>query len=129
MVTNHLLTGMILQADVLCCIAGCQDLVELYAAGEEPRPDVNDCHRSMRGAKNVLRLMGEGDIYIYINIFTIIYNIDHRTRRKMNHFPTIDFQTLWLLVSGRTPLEIQRFRPFGVTIMASGEPAVNRWGL
>ena len=27
-----------------------QDLVELYAAGEEPRPDVNECHRSMRGA-------------------------------------------------------------------------------
>lgn len=26
-----------------------QDLVELYAAGEEPRPDVNECHRSMRG--------------------------------------------------------------------------------
>ena len=38
-----------------------QDLVELYAAGEEPRPDVNECHRSMRGAQkngeSVVRLM------------------------------------------------------------------------
>lgn len=26
-----------------------QDLVELYAAGEEPRPDASDCHRAFRG--------------------------------------------------------------------------------
>ena len=47
-----------------------QDLVELYAAGEEPRPDVNECHRSMRGCPYIIyvvRLMvGGGHIKIHI---------------------------------------------------------------
>ena len=44
-----------------------QDLVELYAAGEEPRPDVNECHRSMRGAIYYIRGEIDGGGWAYKN--------------------------------------------------------------
>ena len=66
-VSNMEISGQKTSPDVLCCIAGCQDLVELYAAGEEPRPDVNDCHRSMRGAKKI-RAGIDGGEYIKLPV-------------------------------------------------------------
>ena len=30
-----------------------QDLIEKYAAGEQPRPNAQDCHRAMRGVLGI----------------------------------------------------------------------------
>ena len=53
-----------------------QDLVELYAAGEEPRPDVNECHRSMRGAdpygESVVRFWWWGVLLYKIRIWLVV---------------------------------------------------------